>query len=241
MNSQTFSSAKKFIIIGIFSTAMGFLESIVVIYLRKIYYPEGFNFPLKVLSPEIISIEWIREIATIIMLLMIGILAGRNNLEKTMYFLFAFGVWDIMYYLGLKLLINWPESLVTWDILFLIPITWLGPVLAPIICSITMIFMAVSLIYFTEKGYKIKINFINWLFIIIGAFLIFITFIWDYSKIILENNFLGDFFNLLTNEKFIKIITEYIPKYFNWVLFIIGETIIIVTTIYIIKKKVIKS
>lgn len=232
---------KKFIIVGIFSTAMGFLEAIVVVYLRKIYYPEGFYFPLKILTPEMVSVEWLREIATIVMLSAIGILSGRNRTEKILYFLYAFGIWDIIYYVGLKLLLNWPESLLTWDILFLIPVAWVGPVLAPVICSLTMIFMAVSIISLNEKGYEIKFNFINWILIIIGALLIFISFIWDYSKMIIENNFLGDFFNLLNNEQFIKISSNYTPTRFNWLVFIIGEVIILFTTINLIVKKIIRK
>lgn len=236
MESHSLNSYKKFTIVGIFSIAMGFLEAIIVVYLRKIYYPEGFYFPLKILTPEMVSIEWLREIATIVMLSMIGILAGRNRTEKILYFLYSFGIWDIIYYVALKLLLNWPESLLTWDILFLIPVAWVGPVIAPVICSLTMIFMAVSIITLNEKGYEIKFNFKNWLLIIIGALLIFISFIWDYSKMIIENNFLGDFFNLLNNEHFIKISSNYIPTHFNWFVFIIGEVIILFTTINLIIK-----
>lgn len=241
MEIQSLNSYKKFTIIGILSIAMGFLEAIVVVYLRKIYYPDGFYFPLKILTPEMVLIEWLREIATIVMLYAVGILSGKNRTEKILYFLYAFGIWDIIYYVGLKLLLNWPESFLTWDILFLIPVAWVGPVLAPVICSLTMIFMAVSIITLNEKGYGIKFNFINWLLIIIGALLIFISFIWDYSKIIIENNFLRDFFNLLNNEQFIKISSNYIPTHFNWFIFIVGEAIILFTIINLIIKKFIRK
>ncbi len=227
MNSKTLTFKKKLITVGVFAFAMGFLEAIVVIYLRKIFYPQGFDFPLSIMSPEIISIEWFREITTIIMLVTIGILAGSNNFERFLYFLYTFAIWDIVYYIGLKLFLNWPASILNWDILFLIPIPWISPVLAPIICSLTMIVMSVLIIYFIDKGYKIKTNYKFWITLIVGAILIFITFMWDYSKIIIENNFLGDFFNLLNNEKFIKIITEFKPLYFNWIIFIIGEILII--------------
>ncbi len=66
---------------------MGFLEGIVVIYLRELYYPQGFDFPLKLMSPELVRIEWIREISTLIMLAAVGIIAGRNNLQRLLYFL----------------------------------------------------------------------------------------------------------------------------------------------------------
>ena len=76
--------------LAVFAVAMGFLEGIVVIYLRELYYPQGFDFPLKLMSPELVSIEWIREITTLIMLAAVGIIAGRNNLQRLMYFMFTF-------------------------------------------------------------------------------------------------------------------------------------------------------
>src|SRR5580700_10847047 len=114
-----------------FSIAMGFLEAAVVIYLRKMYYPNGFHFPLTVVEPDIGLTEFLREAATVIMLLAIGILTGKNTSQKFGIFLFCFAIWDIFYYVFLKMLIGWPASLLDWDILFLIPVPWVGPVLAP--------------------------------------------------------------------------------------------------------------
>jgi hypothetical protein len=37
---------KTIIWLAVFSMAMGYLESAVVVYLRKLYYPDGFKFPL---------------------------------------------------------------------------------------------------------------------------------------------------------------------------------------------------
>jgi hypothetical protein len=72
-------SMNKIAIVTIFAIAMAFLESVIVIYLRKLYYADGFNFPLKgFIEPQILNIELIREIATVIMLISIGILAGKK-------------------------------------------------------------------------------------------------------------------------------------------------------------------
>ncbi|MRR23953.1 hypothetical protein EG830_13360, partial [bacterium] len=136
----------RFAWIAVFAAAMGFLEGIVVIYLRELYYPDGFEFPLKLMSSDLVTAEWIREVATLIMLATVGIITGRNGLQRLFYALFAFGVWDIFYYVALNLLIGWPETLLTWDLLFLIPVSWLGPVLAPVINSLTMILMALLFI-----------------------------------------------------------------------------------------------
>jgi hypothetical protein len=144
---QTFLNWKgRFLWIAVFAIAMGFLEAIVVVYLRELYYPDGFEFPLRLMSADLVRAEWIREIATLVMLAGIGIIAGRNGLQRLFYALFAFGVWDIFYYVALKLLLGWPASLLTWDLLFLIPVSWLGPVLAPAINSLTMILMAMLFI-----------------------------------------------------------------------------------------------
>jgi hypothetical protein len=83
--------------------------------------------------------ELVRELATLVMLATVGWLAGRNNRSRTGYFLIAFGVWDIFYYVFLKVLTGWPQSLFDWDILFLIPLPWWGPVWAPASIAALMI------------------------------------------------------------------------------------------------------
>ena len=148
------SSAKirrTFVWLGIFSVAMAFLEAIVVVYLRQLYYPQGFDFPLSPLAPKTIAMEWLREIATIIMLVAVGAIAGKNPLQKFASFLYSFAVWDIFYYVGLKLILDWPSSLLTWDILFLFPVRWIGPVLAPVICSLLWSSLQ-ELLFFFNKG-----------------------------------------------------------------------------------------
>src|SRR5580700_5945650 len=109
------------ILLTVFSIAMGFMESAVVIYLRALYYPHGFDFPLLPVTPQISYVEFFREAATIVMLLIIGKLAGRNPAEKFSFFLFCFAVWDITYYVFLYVVLKWPPSLYTWDVLFFIP------------------------------------------------------------------------------------------------------------------------
>ena len=109
------------IIVTILSIAMGFLECAVVIYMREILYPGGFEFPLAAIEGDLALTEILREAATMVMLLAIGLMAGRNRSERFAWFLYSFAVWDIFYYVFLKILIGWPSSLLTWDILFLIP------------------------------------------------------------------------------------------------------------------------
>ncbi|MCX6296119.1 MAG: hypothetical protein NTX97_08630, partial [Bacteroidetes bacterium] len=160
---------KTIIWLSIFSVAMGYLESSVVVYLRKIYYPEGFRFPLTPVSQDIAITEFWREVATITMLISTGIIAGKNSAQRFAFFIFSFAIWDIFYYVFLKLLLGWPESFFTWDILFLIPVPWVGPVMAPCIISLTMIVLTLLIICNQEKEEYIHINFIEWSFLVFGS------------------------------------------------------------------------
>lgn len=216
---------KNILVVTIFAIAMGFLEAIVVVYIRELYYPQGFSFPLELLPPRIFVIELVRELSTMIMLLSIGFLIGRSALEKFSWFLFSFGVWDIFYYIALKLFLNWPESLLTWDILFLIPLTWIGPVLAPLICSLTMIFFALSAL--TRIKAPGKINPVFWYPILIGAILIFSSFLFDYTKLLIGEGYFSRGGPSLLEPGFTTAIVSYIPEKFQWGLFIIGELLII--------------
>ena len=207
--------------VTVFAIAMGFLEAIVVVYLRDIYYSGGFKFPLMIIPDSTLRIEILREFCTLVMLLSISFIAGKNKLEIFSYFLFTFALWDISYYIGLKLILNWPASLFTWDILFLIPIPWIGPVLAPLISSFTMILLALVFLALQNKNQVFKIRLGDWLFIFLGAVLIFVSFIWDYSRIIIKNNLFGNILSL-RQSSFINVTQNYIPHYFHWDLFILG-------------------
>ena len=137
-------SVNKILIITIFAIAMGFLEAAVVIYLRELFYPNGFDFPLRgFLNPSILGVEWIREFATVVMLAAIAVLAGKKFYERFAYFLYAFAIWDIFYYISLKATLDWPSSFLTWDLLFLIPWPWIGPVLTPVLWSILFIILSI--------------------------------------------------------------------------------------------------
>lgn len=225
---------QKLFVVTIFSIAMGLFESVLVIYLRELYYPNGFTFPLKQISIHILNLEYLREVSTIVMLICIGLLAGKNFSEKFAFFIFSFGVWDIFYYIWLKVFINWPSSFLTWDVLFLIPIVWLGPVLAPVMCSITMIFFAFVIITLQQKGFNVIIKFREWVFVILGSAFIFTSFIWDYTNIIVKGGFISELTSIRTNPEFQKIISEYIPHYYDWYLFAIGELLILIGILLLI-------
>ena len=222
-------SWKKLLVVGIFAAAMGFLEAVVVVYLRKLYYPQGFNFPLSNIETTILNIEWVRELFTIVMLVCIGLLAGKKLYEKFAYFLYSFAVWDIFYYIWLKVILNWPSSLLTWDLLFLIPWPWVGPVLAPIIYSITIIILALCIVHCQDKNYKVKLNLKEWTLFILGSLLILYTFIYDYGQFLFKEGFVYQLLTFTTNEALGQQVFSYIPTSYNWTLFIIGEMLIIIS------------
>lgn len=214
------------LIITLFSIAMGLLESAVVIYMREILYPEGFGFPLSPVHPDLMLTELLREGATLVMLLSIGFLAGRNAQERFAWFLYSFAIWDIFYYVFLWLLIGWPESLMTYDVLFLLPSTWIGPVITPLIVSLTMIGFALLILVFNSRKKDIKIPGISWLLLIAGSVTLILGFIWDYSAFIMESMTIRDIWTL-PKEEVLELATRYIPQKFNWFLFILGEIVIL--------------
>ena len=220
------SLRKKIIWLTLFSIAMGFMETAIVVYLRKIYYPNGFGFPLIPIDPDIALIEFFREAATIIMLLGIGILTGKTASQKFAFFIYCFAIWDIFYYVFLKLLIDWPESLSTWDILFLIPVPWVGPVIAPCIVSATMIVLALYIVFYQEKGINTKIKPREWGLLNLGSLTVIVSFMWDYFRYINQNNSEKHIWTLSSKKPLFNEITGYIPTDYNWWLFSLGEIII---------------
>ncbi len=219
----------------IFSIAMGILEAIVVVYLRDMFYSTGFKFPLKIIPGHIIRVEILREFCTLVMLVATAFIAGKNKLQIFSYFIFCFAVWDIAYYAGLKLILGWPPSLFTWDVLFLIPVPWIGPVLAPIISSLTMILLSVLLLILPDIKSDFKTKKTEWALIYTGAFVIFISFIWDYAYIVISRGLVKEL--LSGDSSTLKNITlNYMPRYFNWSIFIAGLCLIYISMILVIKR-----
>jgi hypothetical protein len=204
--------------------AMGLLETIVVVYLRELYYPEGFNFPLKLMTPDTIGIELLRELATILMLLTVGILTGKNLSTRFAWFIYAFAVWDIFYYVFLKLLLGWPASLLTWDILFLIPVTWVGPVLGPVINSLTMIFLAIALLR-RSRFETFRISRYDWGLLIVGSVIVIASYTREYSIFMLSRFSTGELLFPKEPEKLMEYAGTFIPGTFDWMLFLSGVAI----------------
>ncbi len=218
---------RTYLLVLIFSLAMGFLEAVVVVYLRKIVYPQGFEFPLVLLPSGMFYTELSREAATLVMLVTLAWLAGKTRLERLAFFLFAFAVWDIVYYAGLELLLHWPPSLMTRDILFLIPLPWVSPVLAPLICSATMILLAFLLTVGQGRNPGFRLRWIEWELLVVGALVIVCSFLWEYARFLLS-------VGITDPGSHVRAALErYNPQAFPWILFLFGEVLILLSLAFI--------
>ena len=154
------SDYRKLIWVTLFAIAMGMMESSVAIYLRELYYPGGFQFPVRATSTTVAVTELFRELATIIMLLGVGMIAGKNRQERFAWFIYSFAIWDILYYIFLYLIIGWPASFNDWDVLFLLPVMWSGPVWAPVSLSLLMILLGMCILHYSgnrqDSGLKLS-------------------------------------------------------------------------------------
>jgi hypothetical protein len=137
----------KLLLLAIFGIAMAHFEGVVVVYLRKalgMLDSESNKESLEKFPKRYVRIEMTREAATIIMLVVIAYISGQTWVERGIFFLWTFAFWDLFYYLSLFILIKWPPSLNTIDVLFLIPKPWIAPVWVPVgISSLTIIVIAI--------------------------------------------------------------------------------------------------
>jgi hypothetical protein len=210
------------VVVGLvlFGVAFGYVEAAAVAYLRAMYAPlrahfypsspAGELFPLLTLrqlnatGPEHatrLKTELVREFATLAMLASVGLIAARRPREWIAAFALSFGVWDISFYLALKLLLGWPASLFTWDILFLLPVPWVGPVIAPVLVSLSMIGAGAVVLWREYNGKPVHIPGSRRAVIILGGALVLVAFMWDF-----RNTGMGGS-----------------PHSFNWILFFLGE------------------
>jgi hypothetical protein len=172
---------KRLLIAVVFSMAFGYIESAVVVYLRALLHPNGFSFPMQVFdaTPEgkrLVLTEVGREAATLVLIFTAAWLFGNSLQERMAYFLIIFAVWDLFYYVWLKVLLDWPASLLEWDILFLIPVGWASPVLYPILVSVAMFAFAVAILYRCAHGRPLVVTPADWLGWLVSLLVIVVSF-----------------------------------------------------------------
>ena len=127
-------------IVMAFAIAMAWVEAASVFYIRALVDRiEPYQADPLPMNGALGNVELWREAATLVMIATLGMLAGRTWRHRAGYAALAFGVWDIFYYVFLRLISGWPRTLLDWDILFLLPLPWWGPVLAPVTIALLMI------------------------------------------------------------------------------------------------------
>ena len=75
-----------------------------------------------------------------------GALTPADLVKRAAALLWAFGIWDATYYLGLEILAQWPPSILTQDVYFLLPEPWGGPVWVPLLADALMAVLAALLV-----------------------------------------------------------------------------------------------
>lgn len=166
---------KRFLWVSVYAAAMALLEAVVVVYIRGLIQVT----PDHVALGSYVQMDSWREAATVIMLVAVGWLAGQTGLERWAYGLFAFGLWDICYYGWLKLLIDWPATLLDWDVLFLIPLRWWGPVLAPLLIAALICLTAVLAVTRLARGQRPKVTPVRLGVVLLGGLLALYVFTSD--------------------------------------------------------------
>ena len=206
---QDFQSIKpefgRWLIVVLYAMAMAWVESAVVFYLRTMidriepYQPN----PLPMIG-GFAPVELTRELATLVMLFTVGMLAGRTWRARIGYAVIAFGVWDIFYYVFLKMMCGWPHTLLDWDVLFLLPMPWWGPVLAPVLISVLMILWGTAASQFERKHTPLLSNWRVWVLNFAGVALALYVFMAD---------------TIAAAQRGLDAIRMVLPEKFNWSLF----------------------
>jgi hypothetical protein len=141
-----------------FGIAMGYLEAAVVVYLRAAIEAGAVAAAQDpTTSGTYETLEVAREAATLVMIATVGWLAGRAALERLAWAAVVFGLWDIVYYAGLRIATGWPAAFDTWDLLFLIPWPWVGPVWAPILVSSALVAFGLAATHRLRHGRAVTV------------------------------------------------------------------------------------
>ena len=206
--AQSTTEWRRWLTVTVFAMAMAWVESAVVFYLRthvdriEPYQPN----PLPLIG-ALGPVELVRELATLVMLFTVGFLAGKTWRTRISYMAIAFGVWDIFYYVFLKVMCGWPHSLADWDILFLIPLPWWGPVWAPLAIAALMILWGTLASQF-ERSRPVRLsNWRVWALNFIGMALALYVFMADAIRV---------------SSGGVEALRQLLPVAFNWPLFCVA-------------------
>jgi hypothetical protein len=193
--------------VGLFAISMAYLESAVVVYLRRLYGINDLILSVPPFDPQIGAIELGRELATLVMLLAVGWAAGKRCQSRIGFAVFAFGVWDIFYYIWLWVFIGWPQTLLDPDLLFLLPLPWWGPVLAPVLVAALMSIGGALAVIKDGQGLRVFPSRTTWAILFAGTLMMLYT-------------FLADALAALNADA--KLLSQVQPSGFNWFVYLAG-------------------
>jgi hypothetical protein len=209
---MTYVSGKRtrWFVVVVFAIAMAWVEAASVYYIRTMVdrIDPYQNHPLPIRG-VLGQVELVREAATLVMLAMLGMLAGRTRRAQAGYTAIAFGVWDIFYYVFLRVIGDWPRSLFDWDILFLLPLPWWGPVLAPVCIALLMIVGGTLATQSSATYPATSVTRTLWGLHAIGIALALYVFMADALRVVHQG---------------LAATTTVLPKAFNWSVFCVAFT-----------------
>lgn len=203
----------KILWVSVFSIAMAYLEAAVVVYLRRVYGISDLILQVPPFDAQIAAIELGRELATLVMLLSIGWIAGETFQSRVGFAFITFGLWDIFYYLWLRVFIGWPQSILEPDLLFLIPLPWWGPVLAPVLIALLMVIGGIFTVIKVEKNGPLHIDVWSWVCLIAGVLILLYTFMAD---------------ALIALPADASTLSGLKPSQFNWPVYFIGFSLSVI-------------
>jgi hypothetical protein len=207
MNGQMPARAR-WCVVAAFAMAMAWMEAATVFYIRTLVGRiEPYQAEPLPMNGALGNVELWREAATLVMLAAVGWLAGRTWRQRAGYAALAFGIWDVMYYVFLRPISGWPSTLLDWDILFLLPLPWWGPVIAPV--SIAMLLIVWGTLVTRASSRVADDTNARWTWALAGI-----------GAVLALGVFMGDAFRAAPDGR--DAILRVLPTAFNWPLFSIA-------------------
>jgi hypothetical protein len=164
-----------------FGVCLGYFEAACVAYLRRLQELGQLAVPAGSLDNRLLRIEVGREAASLGLLAAWAWAAGRSRGERFGHFALAFAVWDVLYYLFLRLTTGWPRSLGEWDVLFLIPAPWYGPVVTPVLVSLLLAAAGLGIVAGERAGRRLAPRALDLALAGSGTAAVLAAFLWNAS------------------------------------------------------------
>jgi hypothetical protein len=171
----------------VYAGAMAYLEAAVVVYLQLALGSQvGAIFPLPpaIEAGNFFTIEIGREAATLVMIATVGLLVGRTWLERLAWSAVVFGAWDIAYYAWLHVFSGWPPALDTFDLFFLLPVPWVGPIWSPVAVSVALVGVGLAAASALRSGRRLAVVRWQWVAALGGGLLVVLSYTLDTARLI---------------------------------------------------------